>query len=263
MNLIQSERQRGLQGLVATGDVKMNWSPDVMERRAPFGIQPVAENRIWGMLLGLAIGDSLGNTTEGQLPSNRRERYGEVRDYLPNRYADNRRVGVPSDDTQLTFWMLEHLIEKGQIEPSALADLFESHRIFGVGKTTQKFVDAIRAGKPWLEATQQSAGNGALTRIPATLLPHIVRGSEDLWVDVVLGTAVTHNDWAAIGASIAFVAILAELLTMNSPPERGWWVDRFVRFAGPIEGENNPLKPRGGPVCTEYSIRHGRREQTG
>jgi hypothetical protein len=84
MNLIQSERQRGLQGLVATGDVKMNWSPDVMERRAPFGIQPVAEDRIRGMLLGLAIGDSLGNTTEGQLPSNRRERYGEVRDYLPN-----------------------------------------------------------------------------------------------------------------------------------------------------------------------------------
>jgi hypothetical protein len=93
MNLIQSERQRGLQGLVATGDVKMNWSPDVMERRAPFGIQPVAENRIRGMLLGLAIGDSLGNTTEGQLPSNRRARYGEVRDYLPNRYPDIRPNG--------------------------------------------------------------------------------------------------------------------------------------------------------------------------
>jgi len=139
MNLIQSERQRGLQGLVTTGDVKMNWPPEVMERRAPFGIQPVAENRIPGMLLGLAIGDSLGNTTEGQLPSNRRERYGEVRDYLPNRYADNRRVGVPSDDTQLTFWMLEHLIEKGQIEPSALANLFASHRIFGIGKTTHEF----------------------------------------------------------------------------------------------------------------------------
>jgi hypothetical protein len=58
MNLIQSERQRGLQGLVATGDVKMNWSPDVMERRAPFGIKPVAENRIRGMLLGLAIGEA-------------------------------------------------------------------------------------------------------------------------------------------------------------------------------------------------------------
>ena len=180
MKSILSERQRSLQDLVTTGRLNMNWSSEVMERRAPFGSQPVSEDRIRGMLVGLAIGDSLGNTTEGQFPSDRRDHYGEVRDYLPNRYADNRRVGVPSDDTQLTFWMLEHLIEKGQIEPSALADLFASHRIFGIGKTTREFIKAIKAGKPWLEATQQSAGNGALTRIPATLLPHIVRGSEEL-----------------------------------------------------------------------------------
>ena len=205
------------------------------------------------MLVGLAIGDSLGNTTEGQLPSDRRERCGEVRDYLPNWYAGNRRVGVPSDDTQLTFWMLEHLIEKGQIEPSALADLFASHHIYGIGKSTREFREAIRAGKPWLKATQRSAGNGALTRIPAALLPHVVSGSANLWVDVVLGTAVTHNDRAAIGASIAFVAILAELLAMNSQPEEGWWVDKFVKFAGPIEGENNSLRPRGGPLEGQWS----------
>jgi ADP-ribosyl-[dinitrogen reductase] hydrolase len=253
MNSIQGDRQRGLQGLVTTGDVKMNWSPEVMECRAPFGSRRVSGDRIRGMLLGLAIGDSLGNTREGQLPSHRRERCGEVRDYLPNRYADNRSVGLPSDDTQLAFWMLEHLIEKGEIEPSALADLFASHRIFGIGKATRKFIEAIRAGKPWQKATQQSAGNGALTRIPATLLPHVVRGGADLWVDVVLGTAVTHNDRAAVGASVAFVAILAELLTMNGPPEPGWWLDRFVRFAGPIEGENNPLKPRGGPLEGQWS----------
>jgi ADP-ribosylglycohydrolase len=206
------------------------------------------------MLIGLAIGDSLGNTTEGQLPSNRRECYGEVRDYLPNRYAGNRSVGVPSDDTQLTFWMLEHLIGKGQIDPPALADLFASRRIFGSGKTTREFIAAIRAGKPWLKATQRSAGNGALTRIPATLLPHIVRDDADLWVDVVYGTAVTHNDRAAIGAGVAFVAILAELLTMNGPPEPDWWVDTFVKFARPIEGENNSLKPRSGcPLEGQWS----------
>jgi ADP-ribosyl-[dinitrogen reductase] hydrolase len=80
-----------------------------------------------------------------------------------------------------------------------------------------------------------------------------VGGGADLWVDVVLGTAVTHNDRAAIGASIAFVAILAELLTMDSAPEGDWWVDRFVRFAGPIEGETNALKPRGGPLEGRWS----------
>jgi ADP-ribosylglycohydrolase len=59
--------------------------------------------RIRGMLLGLAIGDALGNTSEGMLPDERKTRCGEIRDYLPNRHADGRRVGLPSDDTQLAF----------------------------------------------------------------------------------------------------------------------------------------------------------------
>jgi hypothetical protein len=105
VNLILSERQHSLQDLVTTGRLNMNWSSEVMERRAPVANRPILKDRIRGMLIGLAIGDSLGNTTEGQLPSDRRERYGEVRDYLPNWYAGNRSVGVPSDDTQLTFWM--------------------------------------------------------------------------------------------------------------------------------------------------------------
>ena len=71
--------------------------------------------------MGLAIGDSLGNTTEGQLPDERQELRGEVRDYLKNWYADDRAVGVPSDDTQLAFWMLEHLMERGHIDSPVLA----------------------------------------------------------------------------------------------------------------------------------------------
>jgi ADP-ribosylglycohydrolase len=51
-----------------------------------------------------AIGDALGNTTEGDLPSVRSAPYGEIRDVVPNRYADGRRVRLPSDDTQLAFW---------------------------------------------------------------------------------------------------------------------------------------------------------------
>lgn len=36
-------------------------------------------DRLEGMLLGLAIGDALGNTTEAMLPSQRRRQYGEIR----------------------------------------------------------------------------------------------------------------------------------------------------------------------------------------
>jgi len=44
-------------------------------------------DRYLGCLLGLAIGDALGNTTESILPGPRRQRYGEIRSYLPNLHA--------------------------------------------------------------------------------------------------------------------------------------------------------------------------------
>jgi len=47
-------------------------------------------DRYLGCLLGLAIGDALGNTTESILPGPRRQRYGEIRGYLPNSHADGR-----------------------------------------------------------------------------------------------------------------------------------------------------------------------------
>jgi ADP-ribosylglycohydrolase len=147
-------RQAQLRGLVADGTVRMVWAPRVMERPAPFAGSRVAADRIRGMLLGLAIGDALGNTSEGMLPHRRRMHHGEVRDYLPNRHASGARVGLPSDDTQLAFWTLEHLLEHGLIEPDALAGLFCSQRIFGAGSTMRAFVDAWRRGRDWRVAAR-------------------------------------------------------------------------------------------------------------
>ena len=80
-------------------------------------------------------------------------------------------------------------------------------------------------------------------RIAPTLIPHLDRGGPDIWVDAVLGTAVTHNDPAAIASSVAFVGMLAELLTMEAAPAVGWWVESFVRRARPIEGNDTRYQP--------------------
>jgi hypothetical protein len=244
-----SERQTMLRRLIEDENVRMIWAPEVMEQPAPASNSSVTADRIRGMLLGLAIGDALGNTSESMLPRERKVEYGEIRDYLPNRHAGDRRVGLPSDDTQLAFWKLEHLLEHGKIEPDALAERFCSGRIFGIGRTMKRFVEKWGETGDWRRSsqTEHSASNGALMRIAPVVVAHIAEGGTDLWVDAVLGTAVTHNDRAAIASSVAFVGILAELMSMNSVPTHEWWIDAFVRRARPLEGNQTCYTLRSGP----------------
>ena len=90
-------------------------------------------------------------------------------------------------------------------------------------------------------------------RIAPVLVPRLSDASPELWLDAVLGTAVTHNDPAAIGSSIAFVGIWSELLSMNSAPSSDWWVDTYVAYARPIEGERTRYEPRGGALARQWS----------
>ncbi len=204
-----------------------------------------------GMLLGLAIGDALGNTSEGMTPEERREAVGalhgdargDIRDYLPNRREDMRAVGLPSDDTQLAFWTLESLVRCGRLDPVALADNFtRRHRIYGIGATVTAFLMAYRReGRPWHQAGQPSAGNGALMRIAPVVLPHLRGMSWHLWEDVIAATILTHRDEAAVAAGVGFVGLLAECLTLaaagpvwNGVPAR-WWPETFLRYARTVE----------------------------
>lgn len=201
--------------------------------------------RVEGMLLGLAIGDSLGNTSESMAPGDRLLRHGEVRDYLPNRFAMSRRVGVPSDDTQLAFWTLERLVANGGLDPSRLSDDFSDGRvIFGLGSSVRAFLWNRERGIPWEQAGAESAGNGALMRIAPIVLSHLRAPSSALWADAALAGAVTHRDPASIASCVAFVRILWELLQAEALPPSGWFVETFCETARAIEGEVELYEPR-------------------
>jgi ADP-ribosyl-[dinitrogen reductase] hydrolase len=197
-------------------------------------------DRVEGMLLGLAIGDSLGNTTEGLMPDERADRYGVIRDYLPHPYADGRPVGLPSDDSQLAFWMLEQLIQDDGLVPEHLAQAFCYRRIFGIGNTVAQFLVAHRYQKrPWYEAGQRSAGNGALMRIAPILVPHLQQPGPGLWVDAALAAMITHNDPASTGSCLALVRMLWEALGMTQAPPAEWWLETFCSMLRPLEGDTS------------------------
>jgi ADP-ribosylglycohydrolase len=189
---------------------------------------PDLADRVRGMLLGVAIGDSLGNRSESMLPHEREAEFGRITGYLPSRYAGGARAGTPSDDTQLTARAIEQLLADGALDPDELAFRIANDRIFGIGRATRDFCNALRGGAPWWEATQLSAGNGALMRITPTVLPHLVNGGTALWTDTAIAASVTHNDPLAIASSVAWVALLWRLLDGDVPDSPAEWLDTYL-----------------------------------
>jgi len=189
----------------------------------------VPADRVRGMLLGLAIGDSLGNTSEGMAPAARYTRYGEIRDYLPSSHAGGRRVGLPSDDSQLAFWTLESLLERGELDPEDLSARFASRRIFGIGRSVQRFLQNREQGlAPWYRCGAESAGNGALMRIAPIVLLHRQGTGPGLWLDTALASIVTHRDACSVASCVAFTDLLARLLRLPAPPTAEWIVGTCV-----------------------------------
>ena len=223
---------------------------DMPVRRSPlFGTQPGPSppnwDRVEGMLLGLAIGDALGNTSEGQTPAEREHAHGVIRDFLPNRHVAHQQRGTPSDDSQLAFWTVEHLLEGGALDLDRLGRTFASRHIYGIGQATRGFVTGVKAGKGWRRAAAKSAGNGALMRIAPAVLPHLTGPTPAVWSDAALLARLTHNDGASVASCIAFIALLWDLASMDRPPSSDWWIERFMSVLRELD-RGDAYSPRGG-----------------
>lgn len=251
-----------LERLLADGLIALE-SGSVLQSQPSPQDRPDLRDRIEGMLLGLAIGDSLGNTTEGLTPQMRVQIHGEVREYLPTQRSRWQPVGLPTDDTQLAFRTVEQLLEDGRLIPDNLARRFCAEPIHGGGGTVSQFVHNYgNLGMAWHAAGPRSAGNGALMRIAPVLLPHLREPSPELWADTAVAAMLTHNDPASTGACVALVSMLWEVLRMDAPPPAQWWLDSFVAMLRELEGET-AYHPRSmrfnyeGPVWefTEMQVR--------
>lgn len=212
-------------------------------------------DRIRGMLLGVAIGDALGATSEGHTPATRRAKFGEIRSYLPNRWADGAPVGLPTDDTQLTFWTLESLLDQGKLDPQAMMEIFSSREIFGMGRTVGSALMSFKSSGDWRRSGEPSAGNGALMRISPTLLPHLAEPGLQLWKDVVAATVATHDDEMAVASSVGFIGLLFACLAWHEAeaPSPMWWVETFLEYARPAE-TGKRYKPRSPHIAFDGTL---------
>jgi ADP-ribosylglycohydrolase len=223
--------------LIDDGTIRLNKGAILTITPPPLSDKFIFE-RIEGMLLGAAIGDSLGATSEGITGRERLSRHGEIRDYLPWRRSANKPVGVPTDDTQLTFWTLKQLLEDHGLVPDNLAKRFCRHHISGIGSTTRAFIgNYTTKHKPWYLSGENSLGNGALMRISPIVVPYLRNPHHSMYADAALDSMITHNSYANNATCIAFVAMLWQLISMNKAPIPLWWAETFSNLSKDLEGD--------------------------
>ena len=222
--------------LADSGRLKVHWDSllDSLPPPLPSGID--LADKVEGMLLGLAVGDALGNTSESINPSDRKLLVpsGWISGYRPNHYAEYRSVGLASDDTQMAFWTLEQMLADGGLDPARLGAIFCRRQIYGIGKSVSAFQRNWASGRPWSKCGAESAGNGALMRIAPILVPHLRSPSRNLWVDTLIAAHLTHDDLLSNTSCVALVKMLWQLLGRQAPPDKHWWLDTWLATSEPL-----------------------------
>ena len=190
----------------------------------------VCREKLRAILLGIAIGDALGNTSESYRPRDRNRAFGEITGYLPNSRVEGRCLGCPSDDTQMSFWLAAHLLEYGRLDPEQLAGIFATKPIFGMGQSVRQFRANWSQGLPWQAAGVTSAGNGAIMRIaPMLLAAESYKGAE-FAREVARCAAITHNEQGAIASAVAWVYFLADLSSQDTTPTPSNFIIQFLHL---------------------------------
>jgi ADP-ribosylglycohydrolase len=189
-----------------------------------------AADKVVHMLLGVAIGDSLGYPVERLSPEERLKKYGLITSYVNGR-------ALPSDDTQLTFDTVKVILEHGRVVPWELARIFASHRISGMGRTVKEFLRNYRErGLPWYRTGVKRPSNGAIMRISPVIIPNL-KTKENYLVDAVLDTLITHNEPLAIASSVAFADMLWNVINSNGRIDAKRIIERFVLVISKLTGD--------------------------
>src|SRR3989344_5523801 len=113
----------------------------------------ISRDRVYGMFLGVAIGDALGMPVETFSAEKIASKYGRVTDYLRadgQKWLGDRAAGTWTDDTQLTLVVAESLIRCQGIDLDVVAqchlEQWEKDGDLGFGGTTREALKKLKNG---------------------------------------------------------------------------------------------------------------------
>ena len=174
------------------------------------------EDRLFGCLLGQAVGDALGFPVEGRPPE---VCASYVRDVLRagrvgSVSAESFTFGQHTDDTQLARELVISYVDRQAFDPAdygkRIAAIFVEGRIVGRGRTTEASALRLARGVPWHEAgaPPPSAGNGSAMRAGpvGVLYSHEAEWLKQVAIDQ---GCITHADPRAVAGSVAIATAVA------------------------------------------------------
>jgi len=127
------------------------------------------EQRAQAVLLGSAVGDALGATTEFMNPAQIREKFGIHKDIVGGGWL-NLDPGQVTDDTEMTLCVARAIAAKGEWDLVGIADRFaqwlEGNPV-DVGVTCRRGIEGYRAKRQLQVAMARRKSGGCRRHLPA------------------------------------------------------------------------------------------------
>ena len=166
-------------------------SPGETARRGVTGIV----DRARAALLGVAVGDALGATTEFMTPAQIRDRYGVLREIVGGGWL-KLSPGQVTDDTEMTLCVARGIVGSRRWSLGPIADRFArwlSGDPADVGATCRRGIEEyMENGRLEAPPDERAAGNGAAMRVAPVALYTL--GNEKLLSRLAIEQAhITHH----------------------------------------------------------------------
>jgi ADP-ribosyl-[dinitrogen reductase] hydrolase len=201
-----------------------------------------------GSVLGVAVGDALGQPIEAYPPERLKQEFGEIRDFMDGdpRLPLPLKAGQWTDDTQMTLDILRSLLRCGRIDPADIAREFVAdHEAAGIrfsGFTVKYSLIRLKRGMPWDKSgltDDQTQGNGSAMRVaPVGLWNWNDRAQ--LGEDAHLSSVITHAHPEAIAGSKAVAFMVAQAL--QKPTDAQKFLAETIAFIGTCRVADNLAK---------------------
>lgn len=194
------------------------------------------EDKIRGMFLGTAVGDSLGMPVETWSRKRILEQYPEgIRRYERpdgNKWFDGQEAGVPTDDTLLTIAVLRSLVEVGKPDIENIGkhhvEVLRDHGDGGYGRSTKEAIRRIANGVSATVSGKTSdpklgVGNGVPMKLSPLVAWSYLTLEDDTSLDQHLLDLSKMTHWTKMSAEASVVHGYVLWGCLNFAPEEYEW----------------------------------------